>query len=179
MRIGLIRHFKVQVPKGTSWMSSIEFEEWVARYDVAPIEHDSASDIGSEWEICYSSDMNRAVRTAESLYQGEIVQTEALREIGIGPLFRTHFKIHISLWLLLGRMGWLWHHRSQERKTETLRRAKEFLTSLEARGHRNVLVVTHGAFMTVLRDELLRDGYSGERFIHPTNGKLYSFRKER
>jgi len=39
------------------------------------------------------------------------------------------------------------------------------------------LVVTHGAFMTVVQRELRRRGDVGKRFVMPRYGRVYMFRK--
>ncbi|WP_019636556.1 histidine phosphatase family protein [Paenibacillus fonticola] len=92
-----------------------------------------------------------------------------------------HYKVHLNLWLLLGRFGWLLEHRSQENKQFTIERARTFLNMIEAnkhkRSHNQVLIVTHGAFMKVLRHELLHRGYIGDRFSTPRNGEIYIFEK--
>lgn len=73
------------------------------------------------------------------------------------------------MWLLMGRLAWYFSHSSQvERRSETLDRAKQILDWIEERyRNRNVLVVSHGAFMKVLTQELSRRGYRGKGFVKP------------
>ena len=64
MRIGLLRHFKVKCPH-KKMMTSAEFREWSEKYEVSkvivkPVEMD-----GIEWDICYVSNMPRAITTAK------------------------------------------------------------------------------------------------------------------
>jgi len=68
----------------------------------------------------------------------------------------------------------LLNHPTQEEKKMTLLRAKEIIDEIESTPYSNVLVTSHGAFMTVLRRELRRRGYKGKYFF---NGKLYLFEK--
>lgn len=70
------------------------------------------------------------------------------------------------------------NHKTQERKQDTLLRAKKIIEEIEFQHNRTVLVVTHGAFMTVLRNELKRRGYIGEQFTNPLNGKVYLYEKK-
>jgi len=181
MRIGLVRHFKVVDSTRRYWMTARKFGEWVTHYDRADVDLAAPADSPVEWDRCYSSDMIRAVRTAERLYSKPISQTELLREIGIGPVFGgTRLKLHLNLWLMLGRIGWLLNHPSQERRGDTLARARQIIDKVEREngGKSNVLLVTHGAFMPLLRRELIGRGYRGDWFARPENGRIYTYRIE-
>nr|WP_251376991.1 histidine phosphatase family protein [Paenibacillus sp. YPG26] len=125
--------------------------------------------------------MTRAIHTAGTIHQGDIIITEELREIDIRPFFNRNLKLHLNMWLILGRVGWILRHRSQEDKILTMDRAKKIITMIEDRHEKNekVLIVTHGAFMTVLRRELINRGYKGGSFTKPVNGKIYKFSKRR
>ncbi|UNK17001.1 histidine phosphatase family protein [Paenibacillus sp. N3/727] len=178
MRVGLVRHYKVIDHTTNYWMSSKDFTDWITQYNTADIYLQNKITTHQNWERCYSSDMIRAIRTAESIYNGDLIITDLLREIEIGPLFQSNHKLHINMWLIFGRLGWFFKHRSQENKTSTFIRAKKLLDTIEGRGDREVLIVSHGAFMTLLRRELLRRGYKGDRFTKPINGKIYTYMKE-
>ncbi|MCI3922157.1 histidine phosphatase family protein [Paenibacillus sp. TRM 82003] len=179
MRIGLVRHYRVMDDTTKLWMTSSEFARWVAHYNECEVECLEPAVDDAEWEACYASDLPRAVKTAEKLYaRGNLSITKLLREIETGPLFPSRWKLHRSLWLILGRLGWLVNHASQEPKAGTYARARAILDQLESNGHGNILVVTHGAFMTVLRRELRRRGFEGDKFLKPRNGKVYLFRKK-
>jgi len=178
MRIGVVRHYKVVDDTTNYWMSSKEFSQWVAHYNRASIEG-TTSITASDWDSCYSSDMDRAVKTAEQLFNGEAVVTSLLREIEINPLFQTNVKLHRSMWLLLGRLGWIFNHSSQENRPSTSIRANRLIDLIEeSNANRNVLIVTHGAFMIVLKRVLLQRGYRGDSFNKPENGKIYMYEKD-
>jgi broad specificity phosphatase PhoE len=178
IKIGLVRHFKVVDNTKTLWMTSSEFNSWVEYYDQCEIEIDECIE-KLDWDLCYSSDQPRSVKTAELIFKDSIITTNLLREINISAAFiMTKIKLHRSFWLVLGRVGWLLNHVTQESKQDTLLRAKRVIDEIELKQNRNILVVTHGAFMRVLRNELIRRGYIGDNFLKPLNGKVYLFERE-
>jgi broad specificity phosphatase PhoE len=180
MKIGLVRHFKVIHQLDRNWMSSDQFNSWVEAYNNAEIEQADLNDSFSEWNVCISSDLSRAIQTAETIYPGPIIATNRLREIEVQSIHPLgNVKLHYYIWLLIGRLAWYFSHSSQvERRSETLDRAKEILDWIEERyRNRNVLVVSHGAFMKVLTQELSRRGYRGKGFVKPRNGAMYIFEK--
>ncbi|CAH0121093.1 hypothetical protein PAE9249_03619 [Paenibacillus sp. CECT 9249] len=179
MRIGIMRHYKVNINTKKYWMTSNDFSEWVKQYDESDIDLTNITTTKIHWDVCYSSDMKRAVKTAETMYKGELITTDLLREITIRSMFRSNVKLHLNVWLILGRFAWLINHPSQEEKYSTMERAQIFLNTVEESGKNdeNVLIVTHGAFMTVLRQELLHRGYIGDKFTKPSNGRIYTFEK--
>ncbi len=179
MRIGLMRHYKVRINNAKKWMNADDFANWVKQYDQSDIYMAAPVRATVDWDACYSSDMSRAIKTAESMHSGEVIKTSRLREIGIYPLFESNVKLPLPIWLIFGRLGWLVNHRTQENKHSTSMRAKTILNEVEENneGHHNVLIVSHGAFMTVLQRELFERGYTGDRFLKPRNGKLYTYTK--
>lgn len=61
MKIGLVRHFKVEDSTKNLWMTSSEFNGWVEYYDQCDIKSDVFTE-EIDWELCYSSDQSRAVK---------------------------------------------------------------------------------------------------------------------
>jgi len=177
MRIGLMRHYKVSINNNKIWMDSVDFSNWVKEYDRSNIYINSSSNTKISWDVCYSSDLKRAIKTAEATYKGQVIKTKQLREIEINPLFDSRLRIHLNVWLILGRFGWLLNHPSQENKNSTRLRARAFLDDVEENNqeNQNVLIVSHGAFMTVLKQELYRRGYKGDKFAKPQNGRIYTY----
>ncbi len=78
MKIGLVRHFKVNCPHKT-FMTSEEFRNWSEKYEHAGVVSNKVKMYGTEWNICYSSDMTRAVATAKEVYSGNIHVDKLLR----------------------------------------------------------------------------------------------------
>ena len=71
MKIGLVRHFKVDCPHKVM-MTSKEFREWSEKYEHARILKKKVNMSGIHWDICYCSDLERAVETAKEVYSGNI-----------------------------------------------------------------------------------------------------------
>ena len=88
MKVGLVRHFRVRKPFPSGTLGTqAELMRWFDEFDVADVEYGKVEMAGIQWDSCYSSDLPRAVKTAETIYQGEIIQMEALREVRPYPLF--------------------------------------------------------------------------------------------
>lgn len=177
MRIGIVRHFKVAHQPGRERISGEQFNAWVEEYNQSDIELGECSSPEQVWDVCLSSDLHRAVCTATQIYSGDIIYTMQLREIEIAATSRTGIRLHRSVWLGLGRIAWYWGHSSQpESRAITLLRTTNVIERLERDfGSSNVLLVTHGAFMKVLAQQLTRRGYNGKRIVHPRNGELYVY----
>lgn len=180
MKIGLVRHFKVIHKWDREWMTSDQFNAWVEAYNNAEIEQSDLDYDYSEWNVCISSDLPRAIQTAETIYPGPIIATNRLREIEVQSIHPLgNLKLHYHMWLLMGRLAWYLSHRSQaERRSETRKRAGHIIDWIEEHYRdRNVLVVSHGAFMKVLTQVLYSRSYRGKGLVQPRNGAMYIFEK--
>lgn len=176
--IGIVRHFKVTYKPDSLWMTSDQFSEWVKQYNLSDIALDDYNGQNYDWELCYSSTLSRARTTANYIYDGKVVNTDELKEIEAHPVFKSSIKLHYMVWLIMSRIAWYFSLTSrQERKGETILRAKQFIERIEAGKETRVLVVSHGAFMKTLCDELTKQGYTGSRFLKPRNGVLYTFQR--
>src|SRR5690606_15048389 len=178
--IGLVRHFKVlQSRPKKKWMTSAEFDAWVEEYDHCDVVRSPISLNSSEWDICMSSDLSRAVVTSKQLYDKEIIFTEHLREIKIKSVFDTHLRLHYYIWLLLGRIIWPLSNKAQpEGKQEIMKRVRGIIDQLEQSENSRLLIISHGALMLYMRYELRKRRYTGPLFLKPENGKLYTFHKD-
>jgi Fructose-2,6-bisphosphatase len=175
MKIALIRHFQVIHPH-KMFMSSNEFRKWVEGYNVAETKENIVNIDKSQWQICYSSDLQRAINTATTVYGREIVTTNLLREIEISPFFNTVIKLPFILWNILGRSAWFFSHKSQNEKyLDTKRRVHDFISEILIIKNNNILIVSHGALMWYIKKELLLRGFSGPNFIKAKNGCIYVF----
>ncbi|TSB45051.1 histidine phosphatase family protein [Alkalicoccobacillus porphyridii] len=178
MKIGLVRHFRVSrgYPE-RHFINSRDLVEWVKEYDASDVEENPV-DLGKvNWKACYSSDLPRAKTTAKSIYTGPIKETKKLREIELVPPFNAPFRLPLFLHLILIRLAWVFTHASQpENRQQTRARLNDILTKAEAEG-KDCLIVSHGAVMDIMRQQLLKRGYRGPYFKLPSNGKLYVFEK--
>jgi broad specificity phosphatase PhoE len=177
MNIGLIRHFKVDCDK-ILFMTSDEFEALVRKYDEDDIIENDI-DLGNiKWNKCFSSDLYRAVKTAESIFKEEIRKTHLLREVPISPIFKSNAKLPYIFWAISGRCAWFFGNKSQkESRKDTEKRIDEFLSNIDLDSNENILIVCHGFFMNTLQKKLKNRGFKGKVIKRPKNGTLYLYTK--
>jgi len=178
VRIGLIRHFKVKqaYPAGVR-ISAQEISDWFRVYDQTDIEVGESDLGGIPWKHCYASDMPRALRTAQIIYNGHITPLKELRELP-PPQFRTAAKLPFIAWAVLIRMSWLFNRQTREDIRMAKIRINQVLDQIIKEKEQDVLIVSHAALMLYMRKELLKRGYSGPKFQVAENGKLYVYGNE-
>lgn len=179
MKIGLVRHFRVKRGyPSKQWLTKEELMTWADEYEVSDIEESPIDLGGIEWSQCFSSDISRAVKTAAKFHEGPIIQREELREVKMYPFFNRNIKLPFMGWAILGRAGWLLSHKSQlESKEAVQQRVQKVIDDILVKGGENVLIVSHGAVMVVMRKELIKRGFMGPKLNTPKNAKLYVFEK--
>lgn len=178
MKIGLVRHFKVNVKPGEGGLSSAEFEMAMNNYDNADVIPNNLNIRENDWDICYASTLPRAIKTAKTIYGGEIITTDLIREVPILPFTKRNFVLPAFFWHMAARIAWLKNKPSQpEGKHETENRINKFLEIIDSSGYEKILVVSHGFFMGSLFKILLKKGFKGEMDFRPRNGKLYILEK--
>lgn len=177
MRIGLIRHFPVAHPFLRGWVTQSQVLQWFRQYDSAAVEPMEVA-LGEPWEVCYASQLDRAKRTAEALYKGDIICTDLLNEPFPDPVFKREVTLPFVCWGMLIRWAVLSNHASQSQgKSQLEHRINSFLEDLLSRPPANVLIVGHAFTMEILSELLLRKGFTGKRLRRPRNGCLYTFEK--
>ncbi len=175
MRIGLVRHFKVNCPH-KAFMTSEEFRVWSEKYEHAGVFKKQVNMAGIHWDICYSSDLERAVTTAKEVYSGNIYLDHLLREVDNAPFINTS-RIHLPffMWHFFGRLAWFFKSKSQpESIGDTRRRVRTFIRNIDW-DKDNVLIVSHGFLIFNLIYELFRLGFTGKELRHVKNGFLYIY----
>jgi broad specificity phosphatase PhoE len=179
LTIGLVRHFKVIQPKPEKkWMTSVEFKNWVEEYDHCDVILQPSTIDRSDWDMCFSSDLSRAVKTSIHVYKDGVIFTEQLREINIRPFIHTNIKLHYKLWLYISRMSWQLIHKSDpDSKHKIIIRVQNIVDRIEQLDATRVLVVSHGALMWYIQKELRKRRYKGPMFVYPEHGKLYSYQR--
>jgi broad specificity phosphatase PhoE len=178
MRIGLVRHFKVDL-KRRRFMTSKEYDEHVYNYDRAGIIPNELV-IDSKWNKCYCSSMQRTITTAKTIYHGEIVITDKLVEVPTAAWANIKFRIPYQMWALIARFAWIRNHVSQpEVRAKTLERLNEILNTIieENKKDSNILIVSHAGALYEIKKMLLNRGFKGRGFLRAKNGKLYVFDK--
>lgn len=177
MRIGLVRHFKVKCPH-KKMMTSDEFIEWSMKYEVSRVIKNKVNMYGVNWDICYVSDLPRAVVTAKELYSGNLILSKLLREVENAPFIKTKkIRLPFEVWHAGGRIAWFFKLKSQpETKADTRRRIKEFLDEIDW-SKKNILIVFHGFMIYNFQKELRRRGFKGTKLRVVKNGVLYEYIK--
>lgn len=179
MKIGLLRHFKVN--HSFPWFCNSEkYDQEYLKYDEANISPNCNKLSVKEYSVCYVSKKKRAVETARHLFGDRIRTTDSLIEVPIKAMFNTRIKLPFLLWNVINRLAWFFNSkRLPETRTTTQERAARFLQEVCQKEDGNVLVVTHAFFILTLKSELQKMGFKGERIINPRNGKLYEFENPR
>lgn len=178
MKVGLVRHFEISMPTKKAFMSSEEFADWVRQYELSGIKTANGITSLSGWPNCYCSSSERTVHTANLLYDGLITHTDLIKEVPIAPVFQTTMKLPMPFWFAVGRLAWKSSHKSQpETLSATSHRVKYFISQLLSSKDSDVLVVSHGFIMKLIRKELLANGFRGDKFIWAKHGKLYVYER--
>jgi broad specificity phosphatase PhoE len=176
MRIGLIRHFRVDLKKNR-FMSAEEYDKYSLNYDKAGVIENEIV-IDELWDKCYCSSLPRAVYTAKTAYHGEIIITDKLVEIPSKALIKITAKLPYNLWAFINRIGWARNHSLHpEGKTATLKRINEALDIVLSQPEKNILIVSHAGTMFEIQKILRQKGFKGKWFLKARNGKLYEFIK--
>jgi broad specificity phosphatase PhoE len=160
-------------------MGARGFSEWINWYDTCEVHSRPVPVAGLDWHRCLSSDLPRAIFTAEYLYAGKVEQTPLLREVPFSPYFGGERHMPLFLWQVTSRWGWLQNHKSQtEGRLKTKTRISGFLDLLmTSRSDQNILLVSHGFFMQFLAMELRKRGFQGRVPLRPRGGIIYLFEK--
>lgn len=177
MKIGLIRHFKVDI-QSQNFLNSSGFDKTMKDYDNAAIikKHVDLKDI--DWQRCISSTLPRAKETAEKIYDGEILFSDLLVEVPMRSVWNINKKIPSFIWHVSSRIAWKRNHPSQiETYRNTQIRVKEFIEKFIYNNDKNTLIVTHGFFMRQLYKALIKEGFKGTIDEVPKNGIIYILKK--
>ncbi len=177
MRIGLVRHFKVQEPIPSGWVTSAHLVKWREAYEIADVEVAEVDLRGYEWPQCWASDAPRAQTTAKAAYSGPITTFHELREAEVLPFQTGNVPLPFPVWHLLLRLSLATGHSSQRSARDSfINRIREMTDKLVAQTM-DTLVVSHAGVMYFMRKELLRRGFKGPKFKVAKHGHLYVFEK--
>lgn len=178
MRIGLLRHFKVNCPH-KEMMTSEEFREWSEKYEVSKVIKKKVEMYGIQWDICYASDLPRAVTTAKEVYSGNVTIDKLLREVDNAPFIHTErIRLPFEVWHICGRLAWYFRSKSQpETITGTRKRINKFMDHIDW-SKENVLIVFHGFMLYNFQKELRKRGFQGKKLRFVKNGVLYEYVRE-
>lgn len=179
MKIGIVRHFKVNCP-APKYMNSDDFIEYQRKYDIESVIENEVVLDEDMWPVCFCSTLPRAVTTAERIYHGNIIKTDLLREVPMSPPIRIKRRIPGFFWSADARFAWFRNHKSQkEGAKETKKRVKKFLEMIDFESDQNVLIVSHGFVCFTLVRTLRKHGFEGKIPVHIRNGQLYILENEK
>lgn len=175
MRIGLVRHFKVKCPHKTL-MTSKEFRQWSEKYERAGVIKKKVNMYGRKWDVCYCSDLQRAVTTANEVYSGKVHIDKLLREVDNIPFIHSErLVLPFPVWHICGRLAWFFKSKSQPESIRgTRRRIRKFLRQIDWEQD-NILIVSHGFLIFNITWELFRLGFVGKKVHRVKNGILYEY----
>lgn len=170
----MARHFKIHYRKW-QWLTSTGYADFLRWYDGTEGVERPPDYAPSTWHRCYSSDMLRASETAGKLADVPATFMPLLREIPQAPVYDTSLKLPLIVWHVLSRIAWWFDHSSQlEGRTASRQRARRIIEFLRRQPEQdNILIVTHGFLMYVLRQEMRRAGFAGQIATHPRCGHVY------
>ena len=174
MRIGLVRHFRVKHPFPSKiFLRKDEVIKWFAGYDTTTdLDYKSVELLAIQWEQCYSSPMPRAKLTASYIYKGVIVEQPELKELDILHRLPDWIVLPFVLWAIVVRI----QSKYPSRDTKVFKaNILSFIDRVIATGKTDVLIVSHWFVMRVIRKELIKRGWSGDRFKSNVYGELCVF----
>ena len=176
MKIGLVRHFKVDIKKNR-FMTAKEYNKYMADYDISGVIENEVV-IDKEWDKCYCSSLSRAITTAKTIYHGEIIITDKLVEIPSAAWISLSIPMPYHFWAIFSRFAWIRNHISQqEKRSVTLKRINEILDTIVQEKDKNILIVSHAGTLYEIQKILRKKGFRGDRFFKAKNGRLYTFMK--
>ncbi|MEE9430339.1 MAG: phosphoglycerate mutase family protein [Melioribacteraceae bacterium] len=174
MKIGLVRHFKVNQKINKTFLLPEEFDKAIKEYDTCSVIPNELKLNSSDWDICYCSTLPRAITTAETIYNKEIIKTSLIVEVPISSFTKKKVKLPALAWQLGARIAWYKSHHSQAEDIHaTRKRIEKFYNLISNSGHKNILVVAHGYFLKAFEHEIKKKGFSGNVELNIKNGKLY------
>lgn len=173
MKIGLIRHFKVD-HSPHYFLDSDGFVNSMHEYDTAPVIKNGLVINSGEWDLCLCSTLPRAKTTAQSIYNGDIEYTDLLVEVDMKPFTQKQITLPSFFWHIGARLHWYKGKTTQpEVRGKTIKRAENVLDKILGSGRQNILVVSHGFFLRSLVNILTQNGFDGKIDEAPRNAKLY------
>ncbi len=177
MRIGLVRHFKVNHPfPKRKLLSKADVINWFTDYDnTENLQYADVDLHNIHWQRCYSSTLIRTVNTATHIYKGEITPVADLGELNILHRLRGRIKLPFLVWGTIVRLQSFSSNNDTKRFKNGI---SAFVDHLISNNESDTLIVSHWFVMRELRKELIKRGLSGNNFKSNEYGTLYVFQKD-
>lgn len=154
MKIGLVRHFKVNQPlPKKKLLSKPEVIEWFVGYDNnLDIEYKKVNLSGIDWKRCFSSPMIRTLHTANHIYHGQIEEIAELKELSILHRLPGSIKLPFLIWAIIVRIQSF----SSNKDTDKFRDGIiSFIDKIIVNEEDDILIISHWFVMRVIRQELI------------------------
>lgn len=180
MKVGLVRHFKVNTDYKEERVDWKKYSDLMREYDHLDVTPTDVDLRGIDWNKCYASSLPRAITTAETIYEGDIEKTPLIKEVEVHLVEEVEGEKYIEDWNIYTSLSWAKGKPTiAETIDESRYRSRKFLEELEKKSNQedNVLVVCHGTIMTILEEELRNKGFAGEEIVYAENGELYLYEK--
>jgi len=154
-------------------MDAGDFLSWVEQYDNTELEYCEV-DLPDKIDKVFVSSQQRALKSAAYLtLESEVC--DMLVEVDAQTFMSGKVKLPKNLWLFVDRLRWYLNLRSVEKRSCTIKRARDFIEKIK--DTKEVLVVSHGLFMYVLIDELKKEGFRGSVDKKIKNARVYTLEK--
>jgi len=162
MKIGLVRHFKVNHPfPDQALLSKSDVIKWFEEYDSTENIQYQEVDLGNtHWKRCYSSTMIRAVNTAHHIYNGEIVKIDKLQELKILHRLSEKIKLPFLIWGIIVRLTSFSYNKDND---EFKNGIATFIDKIITNNESDTLIVSHWFVMREIRKVLLKRGFVGDK----------------
>ena len=171
-KIHLLRHFRVK-DQVKGFMNADAFLAWVEEYDSMELEYRNI-DLPDKIDKVFVSSRQRALKSAKYLLL-ESETSDLLVEVDAQTFISGKIKLPKKLWLFVDRLRWYFNLRSVENRSDTIRRARDFIE--EIKDMEDVLVISHGLFMHVLIAELKKEGFEGSVDKKIKNARVYTMKR--
>jgi broad specificity phosphatase PhoE len=165
----LARHGKPALSREVR-LNAAEYRAWWGLYEEGGILEGQTPPAGllemaRQADVIFASTRRRAIETAEAVVQGKhFIRDTVFIEAPLPPPSLPRFiRFNPRTWGFISRVAWWFfgHHEGQETRFQAEIRAREVAQRLtaEADAGRNVLVLAHGFFNTMVARELKRVGW--------------------
>lgn len=155
-------------------MDSGEFLAWVAQYDNMELEYSEVA-LPAKIDKVFVSGQQRALKSAVYLAL-ESETSDLLVEVDAQTFMSWKMKLPKNLWLFIDRLRWYLNFRSVEKRSHTIKRARDFIEKIK--DIEDVLIISHGLFMHVLIAELKKEGFEGLVDKKIKNATIYTMERE-
>ncbi len=182
-QIHLIRHAKVDIDSSQKIGSSM-LQEWVERYDKAPIKRDikppkATVELVRSADVVLTSSLRRTHDTAKLFGVERFEQNEIFDEIPVPNVAIPFLKLRPSTWLALLRVLLVFGFGKNDSSLDTSKKRAEQATKhlLSLTKNNNLVLIGHGGMNYLIGEELLKNGWERDSKLSHQNLGVTSYYK--